>query len=162
MSLGVAAGAGPPRVMSPDRLMEYSFDTSLAWVVRGIKTRRRREGWFGWWVNLIDGVNQIETETDGFSTCIRRMHRGELSNQVLLLCFGVRFLFFSFLFLPFFFFSFFLQGLPYGGLFAVLTPESWGSWGRKKKKKKKNDNRYSTYRRNNNTGFISLIGEWET
>ena len=42
MSSGVAAGAGPPRVMSPDRLMEYCFDTSLVWVVRGIKTRRRR------------------------------------------------------------------------------------------------------------------------
>ena len=82
MSSGVAAGAGPPRVMSPDRLMEYCFETSLAWVVRGIKTRRRRGGWFGWWVNLIDGVNQIETETDRFSTCIRRMHRGELSNEV--------------------------------------------------------------------------------
>ena len=41
MSSGVAAGAGPPRVVSPDRLIEYSFDTSLAWVVRGIKT----EGW---------------------------------------------------------------------------------------------------------------------
>ena len=39
MSSGVAAGAGPPRVMSPDRLMECCFDTSLAWVVRGIKTR---------------------------------------------------------------------------------------------------------------------------
>ena len=45
MSSGVAAGAGPPRVMSPDRFIEYGeavFDTSLAWVVRGIKT----EEWF--------------------------------------------------------------------------------------------------------------------
>lgn len=39
VSSGVAAGAGPPRVMSPDRLIEYCFDTSLAWVVRGINTR---------------------------------------------------------------------------------------------------------------------------
>ncbi len=42
ISSGVAAGAGPPRVMSPDRLMEYCFETSLAWIDRGIKTQRER------------------------------------------------------------------------------------------------------------------------
>lgn len=119
MPSGVAAGAGPPRVKSPDRLMGYCFDTSLAWVVRGIKTRRSREGWFGWWLNLFDGVNQIETETDEFSTCIRRMHRGELSNEVLLLWFGVKV---PFLF-PFLFF-FPPPGSTLWWSIAVLTADS--------------------------------------
>ena len=72
MSSGVAAGAGPPRVISADWLIEYCFDTSLAWVVGGIKTREAIVG-----QSIIDGVNQSEAETDAFYTCIRWMHRGE-------------------------------------------------------------------------------------
>ena len=35
----VAACAGPPRAMSPDRLIQYWLEASLAWMIRCIQSR---------------------------------------------------------------------------------------------------------------------------
>ena len=52
----VAACAGAPRVMSPDRLIKCCFDASLAWVVRGIKAESN--------FSVNGGVNESEGEAD--------------------------------------------------------------------------------------------------
>ena len=64
----VAACAGGPRVMSPDRLIEYCLDASLARVDRGIKLARVL------WVE--DGVKresegEIDASPPAYDECIR-------------------------------------------------------------------------------------------